>query len=140
NELAGTAAMVKLIQVSLSNLNAITQRMRADVLRNHVRDVPGQVVAAFRRCQADLLKRPAARANDDVRRAKNILTLISSIRTQEDAHALCVETVVEVMENLIEVIGSKQKLIGHVRSECRIEHRRIVKHVNRRNLKVVLQV
>ncbi len=114
--------------------------MSAVGLGNDIRNVPSQVVAAFRWGQANLLKAAAVRTDDDVGSAIDVLAFVDCVRAEEYAHCLRVETVVEIAKDLVEVVRPKQQLVGQARRDRRVQHRRIVENVNWRNLEVVLQV
>src|SRR5215831_17699032 len=126
--------------MGLSYFAAVTQLMRSEALGNDVRNVPGKVIAAFRRSQANLLKAATARTDDDIRSAVDVLTLVDRIGAKKDPHGLRVEAVVEVAKNLIEVVGSEEQLVGKPGRKRGVQHPRIIENMDWCDFKVVFQV
>ena len=107
--------MIKLIQVRLPDLTSEAELMFPHVIGNDVRYMPSEVASPFGRRQPNLFKSTGSafgrRSDDDVRSAQDGLPVIGRIRTQEYAHGLGIEAVVEVMKELIEIVGAEQYLI-----------------------------
>src|SRR5260370_28746889 len=133
SELSCPTSMIKLIYVCLAYFPAKTKLVSCDGMADDVRDMPSDVVAAFRRREADLLES----TNLNVRRAENVLTFVGSIGAEEQAHRLRIETMVGVTEDLVEVVYSHQDLVRPARRKRRVHYRRIVEHVNGGGLKIV---
>ena len=128
--------MVELIEVRLANLTSETELVLASGVRNDVRQVPGEVAASFRRCEPDLFEI----ADNNVGSTVNGLPVIFRARAEEEAHGFGVEAIVEVVKELVEVIGAKEHLIGQLRCEGRVKDQRVIEHVERGDFEIVLQV
>src|SRR5260370_17086294 len=118
--------MIKLIHVCLAYFATKTKLVGSHAIADDVRDLPSDVVSAVLRREADLLES----TNVNVRRAENVLTLVGSIGAEEQAHRLCIETMVGVTENLVEVVYSHQQLICQPTRKTVIRHHKFVKHIN----------
>src|SRR5260370_18932641 len=125
--------MIKLIHVCLAYFATKTKLVGSHAIADDVRDMPSDVVSAFRRREADLLES----TNVNVRRAENVLTLVGSIGAEEQAHRLRIETMVGGTEDLVEVVYSHQDLVRPARRKRRVHYRRIVEHVNGCGFKIV---
>src|SRR5260370_324245 len=113
-----------------ANLRSITQLMSSPAVGDDVCDVPSEVAPALRRGQASLLKP----RNSKIWSTEDGLSVIRRVRAQEQAQGLGIKAAVIVVEDLVEVVGTKEKLIGQLRGKCGIEHGRIVVHMTRTNL------
>ena len=107
-ELPGTAAEIELINAALANLASKAELMLSKGVGDDVREMAGDVIAAFRWRQTDMFKI----SDHDLRRATNRLPVHFCIWAQEQAHGFGIEFIVEVMEDLVEIIHTKQHLIG----------------------------
>src|ERR1700694_4305088 len=118
--------MIELIHVRLANLTSAAKLVRSPVVGDDIGRVPGEVTAAFRRCQTNLFKVP----DHDVGSTENGLPVDSRIGAKEQAQCFRIETVVEVAESLVEVVGANEHLVGQSRCEYGIQRERIVEHVD----------
>src|SRR5437899_743731 len=102
--------------MSLAEFTTEPELMLSDVVRNDVGQHTRDVVATFRRGDADLFEA----ADLDIRSAENGLTLDAGIGTEIQTVGSRVEAVIGVVERLIEVVHSKQQLVCQGWSEYRI--------------------
>src|SRR5438045_1051271 len=97
----------------LTEFTSETVLMFAAAIGNDIREVIGEVAAALRRSQANLLEP----RNANVWRSEDRLSVIGSIRAKEQAQGLGIEAVVVVVEKLVEVACAKEKLVGQPRRQ-----------------------
>ena len=128
--------MVELIHVRLANLTSEAKLVRSPVVGDDIRRVPGEVTAAFRRREPDLLKP----CDINVGSTEYGLPVDSRIGAKEQAQCFRIETVVEVAESLVKVVGANEHLVGQPRRKHRVQRERIVEHVDGSVFKVVLQI
>src|SRR5262249_57509910 len=79
-----------------------------DKVGNNVSQVAGDVIAAFRRRESDLLKA----TDSDIRSTQNRLAVIGCIRAQEKAQGFGVEAIVEIVKDLVEVVDAYDHLVS----------------------------
>ncbi len=103
---------------------------------NDVRDVPSEVAPPLWRGQASILKP----LNSKIRSTVDGLTVYGSVWAEEQSQGLGNKAAVVVVEDLVEVVGTKEKLIGQLRGKRGVEHGRIVVHMDRSDLEVVAQI
>src|ERR1700732_5631795 len=120
----------------LADFTSKAKLVRSPVVGDDIRCVPRQVAAAFRRRESYLLKP----RDINVRGAEYGLPVDSRIGAQEQAQCFRIETVVEVAESLVEVVGANEHLVGQSRCEYGIQRERIVEHVDGGVFEVVLQI
>ena len=120
----------------LPNLRTVTQLVLAQAVGNDVRDVPSEVTAAFWRSEARLFKA----GNVKIRRSQNVLPVIRGIGAKEQAQGLGVEAAVVIVEKLVEVVGPEKQLVCDVRRERGVQDGRVVKDMDRGDLKVIFQL
>ena len=108
--------MIELIEFPVAKFRSVTELMFSDGIGNDVGKVQGQVASALGWSQTNLFKSPGTafgrRRNDNIGSTEDGLPVIGGVRTKEYSHSLCVETVVVVVEELIEVAGAEKELIG----------------------------
>jgi len=73
--------------------------------------VPGKITPSFWWRKTDVLKP----GNLEIWSAEDILPFVGRVGTKEQAKCLRIETVVEVMKYLIEVIRAEKQLVGEPR-------------------------
>src|ERR1700687_115389 len=127
---------VEFVDVPLAHFAAETELVLAEVVGNDIGEHAGNVVAAFRRRNADLFKP----ADGDIGSTQNRLIVNQCVGAEIQTEGMSVEAVVGVVEGLVEIVHAKQKLVGHARSNDRIQSGSIVVYVDGRLLEVVLQV
>ena len=126
--------MIELIHARLPELTAEAELLRPYGVGNDVRQVAGDVIAAFRGREPDALKP----GNLDLWRPKNGLPAYGRVRTQEQAQGLGIEGVVEVVKDLVEVIHAHQYLIRQARRKRGVQHERVVEHMDGGDFEIVL--
>src|SRR5262249_7386010 len=100
--------MVELVYMRLAKLGSKPQLVLAHGVGNNVCQMAGNVIAALRRSEPDLLKAyrsrctPLGPGNDDVWRSQNGFPVDCCSRAQEQAHGSSVETVIEIVKDLVE--------------------------------------
>ena len=94
----------ELIHAALPDLTSETQLVLADVIGNDIGQHAGDIIAAFGRRKADLLKA----GDGNVRRSQDGLSLDGRVRAQKQAQGLRVEAVVGVAKSLVEVVDAEQ--------------------------------
>src|SRR5260370_16727419 len=77
--------------------------------------------------------------DDNVGRAMNGFSVNGRVGAEEQTHGLGVETVVEIVKGLVEVVDARQHLIGQARREGGVQDGRVVENVYGTNLEVFLQ-
>ena len=136
--------MIELIHTRLPELTSETELMCPHIVGNDVRQVAGDVIAAFGGRETDLLKScptdSRRRRYNDIRCAENGLPVNSGIRAKEQAQCSGIEAVVEIMENLVEVVDPYEHLIRHARRKRGIQHRRVVVDVDGSNFEIIVQI
>src|SRR4029077_9018210 len=80
------------------------------------------------------------RSNNYIGSPENGLPVSCGVRAQEDSHGLRIETIVVVVEELVEVTSAKKELIGPPRRERGVQDRTIVSVVEGSHLEVVGQI
>ncbi len=113
SESSRSTAVIELIELRPANLRSITQLMSSPAVGDDVCDVPSEVAPALRRGQASLLKP----RNSKIWSTEDGLSVIRRVRAQEQAQGLGIKAAVIVVEDLVEVVGTKEKLIGQLRGK-----------------------
>ena len=127
---------VEFVNVSLPHLAAETELVLAHVVRHDVGQHAGNVVAPGRISDSHLFKP----ANRNARRPENGLTVNERVLTGEQAHGVHIEAVIGIIKRLVEIIHTKQNLVGNPRSQNGIQDRGVVLKVNRCLLEVILKI
>ena len=125
--------MIELVHPSLAELSSKAKLVIIDYVGGDVRQVPSQVRAAFRGGDANLFKPGntgcAGRSNRNIRRAKDRLAVIGGVWAQEQSQRFGIKTVIEIVEQLVEVVGAEEHLVRQFAGQSGIQHERIVLHV-----------
>src|SRR5262249_2473821 len=108
DKFSSSTARIELIHAGLTKLASEARLVLTNNVGNNVREVAGDVIAAFRRGESDLFKA----SDSDVWSAQDRLAVIGGIGAQEQAQGFGIEAIVEIVKDLIEVIDADQHLIG----------------------------
>src|SRR5260370_30870883 len=128
--------MVELMHVGLADFASEAKLVRSPDIGDDIGRVRGEVTAAFRRREPDLLKP----RDINVGSAMYGFPVDSRIGAKEQAQSFRIEAVVEVAESLVEVVGANEHLVGQPRCKYGIQRERIVEHVDGGVFEVVLQI
>src|SRR4051812_4037581 len=122
--------MVKLLELRAAEFAAEAELMLSGGVGDDIGEMCGDIFAAFRRREADLIKS----GDRKIWRSGKIeaVVKIQSITGK-------IEPGVEVVEDLAKIIHSGEQLVGNFRRQRGIPRHRVVRHVNGRNLVVILQ-
>ena len=101
--------MIELIQMRLAKLGPEAVLVLSTSIGNDIGEMISQIASAFGRSQANLLKP----CDPDIWSSEDRLSVIGSIRAEEQAQGLGIEAVVVVVEELVEVACTKEELIRH---------------------------
>src|ERR1700687_1592232 len=127
---------VELIYMSLAHFATQAELVFADVVGNDIRQHAGDNVAPGRIGDSHLFKTSDRHAGC----TRDWLSMNEGVRAGVESHSVSVETVIGVVEGLVEIVHAKQNLVGHARGENGIQDGGVILEVNRRLFEVILQV